>query len=54
MMQDPIIAAIEKYKRRPSILKIRKHIRVEICFDFKHINDKKNDRGNKRHKCKKG
>ena len=54
MMQDPIIASIEKYKRRPSILKIRKHIRVEICFDFKHINDKKNDRGNKRHKCKKG
>ena len=41
MIQDPIIAAIEKYKRHPSILKIRKHIRVENDFDFKHIDDKK-------------
>ena len=41
MIQDPIIAAIEKYKRYPSILKIRKHIRVETYFDFKHIDDKK-------------
>ena len=28
MIQDPIIAAIEKCKRHPSILKIKKHIRV--------------------------
>ena len=41
MIQDPIIAAIEKYKRHPSILKIKEHIRVENYFDFKHIDDKK-------------
>ena len=41
MIQDPIIAAIEKYERYPSIIKIRKHIRVETYFDFKHIDDKK-------------
>ena len=41
MIQDTIIAAIEKYKQHPSILKIRKHIRVENYFDFKHIDDKK-------------
>ena len=51
MYQDPSIAAIEKYKRHPSILKIRKHIRVENYFDFKHIDDKKNGRGAKRFKC---
>ena len=38
---DPIIAAIEKYKRHPNILKIWKHIRIENVFDFKHIDDKK-------------
>ena len=41
MIQDPIITAIEKYKRHPSIFKIRKHIRVENYFDFKYIDDKK-------------
>ena len=41
MMHDPIITAIEKYKGHPSVLKIRKHIRVENYFDFKHIDDKK-------------
>ena len=41
MIQDRIIAAIEKHLRHPSILKIKKHIRVESCFDFKHIDDKK-------------
>ena len=41
MIQDPIIAAIKKYKRHPSILKIKKHITVENYFDFKHIDDKK-------------
>ena len=40
MMQDPIIAAIEKYKRHPSILKIKKHIRVENYFNFKHVDNK--------------
>ena len=41
MIQDPIIAAIDKYKRHPSILKIKEHIRVENYFDIKHIDDKK-------------
>ena len=41
MIQDPIIAAIEKYKRHPSILKIKKQIRIENYFDFKHIDNKK-------------
>ena len=41
MIQDPIIAAIEKYKRHPSILKIKKQIRMENYFNFKHINNKK-------------
>ena len=40
IIQDPIIAAIEKYKRHPGILKIRKRIRVENYFDFKHIDNK--------------
>ena len=40
-IQDPIIAAIEKYKRHPSILKIKNHIRVENYFNFKHANNKK-------------
>ena len=37
MIQDLIIAAIEKYKRHPSILKIKKQIRIENYFDFKHM-----------------
>ena len=41
MIQDPIIAAIEKFKRHLSILKIKMHISVENYFDFKHIDDKK-------------
>ena len=41
MIQDPIIAAIEKHKQHPSILIVRKHIRVENYFDFKHIDDQK-------------
>ena len=41
MIQDPIIAAIEKYKRHPSILKIKKQISIENYFDFKHVDDKK-------------
>ena len=41
MIQDPVIAAIQKYKRHSSILKIKKHIRAENYFDFKHIDDKK-------------
>ena len=40
MVQYPIIAAIVKYKRHPSILKIKKQIRIEDYFDFKHIDDK--------------
>ena len=41
MIQDPIIAAIEKYKRLSSIRKIKKQIRIENYFDIKHIDDKK-------------
>ena len=41
IIQDPIIAPIEKYNRHPSILKIKKQIRIENYFDFKHIDDKK-------------
>ena len=39
MIQDTIIAATEKYEQQPSILKIRKHIRVVNYFDFKQIDD---------------
>ena len=53
MIQDPTIAAIENYKRHPSILKIKKHIRVESYFDFKHIEDKKMAEVLKFLKCKK-
>ena len=41
MIQDPVITAIQKYKRHSSILKTKKHIRIETYFDFKHIDDKK-------------
>ena len=41
MTKDPTTAAIEKYKRHPSILKIRKHIRAANYFNFKPIDDKK-------------
>ena len=41
MIQDPIIAAFERYKQHPSISKIKKHIRDEFFFDFKHIDHKK-------------
>ena len=40
-MLEDVIAAIEKYKRYPSILKIKKQIRTENYFDFKDIDDKK-------------
>ena len=41
IIQDPVIAAFQKYKRHSSILKIKKHLRVENHFDFKHIDHKK-------------
>ena len=44
MIQDPIIAVIEKYKRHPSILKIKEQIRIETYFEFKHTDEKKNGR----------
>ena len=53
MIQDPVRAAIVEYKRHPSILKIKKQIRIENYFDFKHIYEKKNGRGTQRFKCKK-
>ena len=54
MIQDPIIAAIEKYKRHPSILKIKKEVRIKNYFDFKHIDDQKMTEVLKTFKCKKG
>ena len=50
MIQDPVQAAIDKYKLHPSILKIKNLIRIENYFHFKHI-DYKNT---KKPKCKKG
>ena len=41
MIQDPILAATEKNKRHPSILKIKKQIKIENYFDFKRIDNKK-------------
>ena len=41
MMQDPVIAAIEKYKQHPCILKIKQLIRTENYFHFKLIDDEK-------------
>ena len=38
-MQGSIIAVIEKYKRHPSILKIKQN-EIENYFDLKHIDDK--------------
>ena len=40
MIQNSIIAVIEKYKRHPSILKIKQK-GIENYFDLKHIDDKK-------------
>ena len=40
MIQDLIIAAIEKNKQHHSILKIKKQMRIKIYFNFKHIDDK--------------
>ena len=40
-IQDPIIAAFEKYQQHPNILKIKKHVTFENYFDFKHNDDKK-------------
>ena len=41
IIQDPIIAAIEKYKRHSSIFKIKNKIKIENYFDFKNTDDKK-------------
>ena len=41
MIQDPIIATTEKHKQHPSILKIKKQIRVENYFNFKYVDNKK-------------
>ena len=53
MIQGPIIAAIEKYKRHPSILKIKKEVRIKNYIDFKHIDDQKMAEVLKTFKCKK-
>ena len=53
MIQHPIIADIEEYKRHPSILKIKKQIRIENYFDSKHIDGKKMAEVLKDFKCKK-
>ena len=42
MIQDPpILATIEKCKQYASILKMKMLIRIENCFHFEHIDDKK-------------
>ena len=41
LIQDLNTATIEKYKRHPSIRKIKKQIRIERYFDFKHVGHKK-------------
>ena len=41
MIQDPILATIEKCKQYASILKMKMLIRIENCFHFQHIDDEK-------------
>ena len=40
MIENPVLAAKEKYKRHSSILKIKKLIRNEHYFHFNDIDDK--------------
>ena len=41
LFDDPIIAAIHKYKRHPSILKIKEQLKKDDLFSFYHINPNK-------------
>ena len=41
LFDDPIIAVIYKYKRHPSILKIKKKLKKHDLFSFYHVNPDK-------------
>ena len=41
LFDDPIIAAIHKYKRHPSILKIKEQLKKDDLFSFYHVNPDK-------------
>ena len=41
LFDDPIIAAIHKYKRHPSILKIKEQLKKSDLFSFYHVNPDK-------------
>ena len=41
LFDDPFIAAIHKYKRHPSILKIKEQLKKEDLFSFYHVNPDK-------------
>ena len=41
LLDDPIIAAIHKYKRHPSILKIKEQLKKEDLFSFYQVNPDK-------------
>ena len=38
LFHDPIIAAIRKYERHPSILKIKEKLKKHDVFSFYHVN----------------
>ena len=38
LFDDPIIAAVRKYERHPSILKIKEKFRKHDLFSFYHVN----------------
>ena len=41
LFDDPVIAAIHKYKRHPSILKIKEQLKKHDLFSFYHVNPDK-------------
>ena len=41
LFDDPIIAAVHKYKRHPSILKIKENVKKHDLFSFYHVNSDK-------------
>ena len=41
IFDDPIIAAVDKYNRHPSILKIKEKVKKHDIFSFYHVNPPK-------------
>ena len=41
LFDDPIIAALHKYKRHPSVLKIKEQLKKYDVFSFYHVNPDK-------------